>query len=361
MIEALVVGSHLRWRGVWQRPNHIVSRLARSMPVLVVEEPLAGPLDRNVTYASDRLTVLVPQRVATTDAVDDRTLADVRVFAGTRNAALWLYSPLLLGLADALPGAPIVYDKMDELANFAKADARIVERERALLGRASVVFAGGRSLWESVAARARAGRAFPSGVDVEHYRGAAAKRRHGERPTFGYVGVIDERLDLGLIAALGAARPDATIDLVGPVAKIERSSLPRAANIRYLGKRAYDELPGLIAGFDVALMPFARNDATRYISPTKTLEYLAAGRPVVSTAIADVIADYADVVRIADDAPAFIAAVAEAERDDDARRQRGVEIAARHTWDDVFAGMRAELARNGLTFSAALEEARASR
>ena len=352
MIEILVVGLHLRWRGVWQRPNHIISRLARRVPVLVVEEPLAAPHDRNGIASCGDIRVLVPERSTATDVVDETTLAEVRRVVGGRAAALWLYTPLMLALGEALPHAPLVYDKMDELANFAFADPRIVAREDEVLRRACVVFAGGRSLWESVRARARAGAAFPSGVDLAHYGDVGMPRPSpGRRPVFGYVGVIDERLDLALLAALAAARPDATLTLVGPIAKIDPASLPHAPNISYLGQRAYAELPQLVADFDVALMPFALDATTRSISPTKTLEYLAAGRSVVSTAIPDVVADFADVVHIGYDHASFIAAVAEAQRDDPARRERGRAVAAAHTWDAIFEGMLAELSRNGIEFA----------
>lgn len=392
MIDVLIAGSHLRWRGVWQRPNHILTRLARRLAVLIVEEPLlippgagnSAPSDvsecgeRTVSLESDGVTVLVPERAAPpSDTVDGPTIAAVRRFIGTRSSAFWLYSPLFLPLAGAAPGAPLIYDKMDELAAFDSADPRVTRREDELLERAAVVFAGGRSLWQSVRARARAGGAYPSGVDAAHFASAhgpgfdaAAQRdfssaaaenhrceavkidRQGQssgtqRPIFGYVGVIDERLDLALIAELAAARPDALLLFVGPVAKIDPATLPRASNIVYLGQRSYAQLPDIVAGFDVALMPFACNRATRFISPTKTLEYLAAGRPVASTPVADVVADFADVVTIAD-RTAFPAAVAAAERPNPAQRERGRRLAATFSWDAIVDRMIADLAHNGI-------------
>ncbi|MDQ2908814.1 MAG: glycosyltransferase [Candidatus Eremiobacteraeota bacterium] len=389
MIDVLIACSHLRWQGVWQRPNHILTRLARRLPVLVVEEPQLLPpgaecfaADEAVHSAetqlrrleTDGLTVLIPERAARpSDIVDGPTIAAVRAFIGSRNAAFWLYSPLFLPLAQAAPAAPLIYDKMDELAAFDFADPRIGAREKELLARAAVVFAGGRGLWGSVRERAHAGGPYPSGVDVAHY--ARARNDHGktsaktqrrgphadvqqarrhpaaQRPVFGYVGVIDERLDLHLIAELASARPDAQLVFVGPIVKIDPATLPRADNITYVGQRAYAELPDIIATFAVALMPFALNRATRFISPTKTLEYLAAGRPVVSTPIADVIAGFADVVTIADRA-AFPAAVAAAEHPDERRRERGYRLAATFSWDALVDRMVADLASNGVNFPA---------
>ena len=265
---------------------------------------------------------------------------------------------MMLALADAFPGAPLVFDKMDELAAFAQADARLAERETALLARADVVFTGGRSLQRTVEGRARVAKCYPSGVDVEHFERArssvphAALRPYLPGPVFGYVGVIDERVDLGLIDALAAAYPAATVALVGPVLKIEESALPRRPNIVYLGKRGYDELPALLAGFDVALMPFALNRHTANISPTKTLEYLAAGRPVVSSAVPDVVADHADVVHVARDAAEFVRMVERAQRSDVVRLEAGERKAERATWDAIVAAMAADLAAAGIVYPA---------
>ncbi len=346
-IDTVVVGLHLRWLGVWQRPNHIISRLATRFEVLVIEEPRAAASDRNRHERLDGLSLIVPERRTPSEAVDDATIADLRASIEDRHPAFWLYTPMMLRLVEAAPRAPLIYDKMDELAAFAGADPRMRDREQELLGRASVVFAGGRSLWESVRERARSGGPFPSGVDAAHFVAQQPERAVAQTAgaRFGYVGVLDERIDFDLIARLSRARPDATIELVGPVAKIDPASLPLARNIRYYGACSYAELPRILARFDVALMPFARNAATRFISPTKTLEYLAAGKPVVSTAVPDVVAHYADVVSIARGASAFVDAVARAERPNEARRALGIERARRNSWDTIVAGMLAACAR----------------
>jgi glycosyltransferase involved in cell wall biosynthesis len=358
--DVLVAALHLRWNGVWQRPNHLLSRFARDVPVIVVEEPVAGERDGEQIEGDGSITVVRPVRTAWSDTIDARTCALVRNLVGDRRPLLWFYTPQMLALADAFPSAPVVYDKMDELARFKDADPRIAEREPRLLDRATVAFAGGRTLFASIADRVRAGGCYPSGVEVAHF--ARARR---PRPRAGaqrdarvtYVGVIDERLDLDVIARAAALRPAWTFDINGPVAKIDRDSLPRAGNIVYPGKRAYDELPAILAAADVAMMPFALNEATRSISPTKTLEYLAAGVPVVSTRIADVVADYADIVFFADDAEGFVREAERALLPDDARESRAAERVRMADWDAIASAMRADLERAGLAASRSLQYA----
>ncbi len=329
--------------------------MARDVPVIVLEEPLAATRDEDAIERGNGLTVVAPMRSApAADAVDERSVATIRALAGGRRALVWLYTPMMLALADAFPGSPVVFDKMDELAKFAHADARIAPREGELLRRADVVFTGGRSLFRSVEQRTVNARCYPSGVDVAHFAGALAETPHPDLrpflggPVFGYVGVIDERVDLELVDALAAANPGATIAMIGPVVKIDESSLPRRANIVYLGKRGYDELPSLLAGMDVALMPFAINEHTENISPTKTLEYFASGRPVVSTAVPDVLADHRDIAYVARDRAEFLALVERARQPDAERLRRAAERANAGTWDAIVAAMYDDLAAAGI-------------
>ncbi|MBV9439348.1 MAG: glycosyltransferase [Candidatus Eremiobacteraeota bacterium] len=353
--DLVVAGLHLRWDGVWQRPHHLLSRIARDVPVIVVEEPMGGDRDHDAITTRGSVTIVTPRRTGKPqDALDARTLQSVRDRTDGRRVVVWLYTPMMLALADAYPGAPIVFDKMDDLAQFAFADPRLADRERRLLRRARCVFTGGRSLQRSVEATTPHARCYPSGVDLLHFSGArervvdaalAARRGH---PVLGYVGVIDERLDLRLIAGLADTLPDALIAMVGPVVKIDPRALPLRPNIAYLGPRRYEQLPAVLAGFDVALMPFARNAHTAKISPTKTLEYLAAGLPVVSTAVPDVVAEHADVALVADDPASFAALVAQALRPDLGRRERGFRKAAAAGWDTIAAAMRADLEAAGV-------------
>ena len=262
---------------------------------------------------------------------------------------LWYYTPMALGFTDHLTPQAIVYDCMDELSAFAHAPALLKIREAELLRRADLVFTGGQSLYEAKRDAHPNVRAFPSSVDVAHF--ARARRMVSDpadqadipRPRLGFFGVIDERLDVELLRAVGAARPDWHFVMLGPVVKIDPTLLPAAENIHYLGSKKYDELPNYIAGWDVTLLPFARNEATRFISPTKTPEYMAAGKPVVSTSIRDVVRPYGQqgLVRIADTVDDFIAACEAAMAEDPVSRVRAHDAFLRQTsWDGTWAQMR---------------------
>ncbi|MFN2606665.1 MAG: glycosyltransferase [Acidimicrobiales bacterium] len=343
----LIVLSHLRWVFVWQRPQHIVSRLAADRRTWFVEEPWPAEVDRPRLRTEDhgpvrRVWLEVPaegrRHVGFEDAVT-ATYGDLLAEAAgpCPDRVAWLYTPMALPLARQLDPAAIVYDVMDDLASFAGAPTELRLRQRQLLREASVVFAGGRSLHRSVSAHSTAPtHLFPSGVEPEHYERATTMPRRGTRPVAGYVGVIDERLDLELVSDLAAALPDWEIRMIGPVLKIDEASLPRAANITYTGPRPYEALPEVMAELHVALMPFALNEATRSISPTKTLEYLAAGLPVVSTRVPDVVADYEGVVDLQDDGPGFAAACRRVKDHDPAVRARAAApLLYRQHWDTI--------------------------
>jgi UDP-galactopyranose mutase len=261
----------------------------------------------------------------------------------------WYYTPMALPFSQHLDPAAIVYDCMDELSSFKGAPAILKDREAMLLRRAGLVLTGGQSLYEAKRHQHDNMHPFPSSVDVEHF--AQARRVESDppdqalipHPRLGFFGVIDERMDIDLLDGVAAARPDWHIVLLGPVVKIDPAHLPRRANIHYLGSKKYDDLPHYVGGWDVALLPFARNEATRFISPTKTPEYMAAGKPVVSTSIRDVVRPYGQqgLVRIADDVPAFVAACAAAMAEDASERVRQADAFLRQTsWDGTWLRIR---------------------
>ncbi|MBJ6123285.1 UDP-galactopyranose mutase [Sphingomonas mollis] len=280
---------------------------------------------------------------------------------------LWFYTPMMLGFADHLRASLTVYDCMDELSAFAFADPLLVDREAALIARADVMFTGGYSLYEAKRDRHDAITPFPSAVDVAHFAAARAGVTEAEDqrgitgPKLGFYGVIDERIDLTLIDAVAASRPDWQIVMVGPVVKIDPAALPQAPNIHWLGNRHYNDLPAYLTGWSVALMPFAINAATRFISPTKTPEYLAAGKPVVSTPIVDVIRHYGDLsgVAIAGDAPAFVAACEAALTlaPDGAWRDEADALLAATSWDRTFASMKAKMVPKRIPVAPAIHPA----
>lgn len=371
--------SHLRWDFVYQRPQHLLTRAARGGRVIYVEEPVAadGPPRLEVRRTPQDVLVAVPQLphglagAAAQDAL--RTLLDAFLAEqGVHRFVLWYYTPMALAFSRHLRPQAVVYDVMDELSLFRFAPPDLLAREAELYRRADVVFTGGRSLYEAKRGRHANVHCFPSSVDVAHFGrartpGADPADQAGiAHPRLGFFGVLDERLDLGLVAAIADARPDWQLVLVGPVVKIDPAELPRRPNVHYLGGRSYDALPDYVGHWDVALMPWALNDATRFISPTKTPEYLAAGRPVVSTPVTDVVRGYGDsgVVRIADSAPAFVAAVEAVLAGDAAERAawlaRADELLARTSWDRTWARMQAEIAAV-LPAPVAVPAARASR
>ncbi|WP_437322986.1 glycosyltransferase family 1 protein [Sorangium sp. So ce381] len=319
----LLCFSHLRWNFVFQRPNHLMSRFAQERRVYFVEEPVFedGPPRLDARHVEANLTVIVPH--LRRRAEPEEALAQQRHLLNSlvreqdiRQPILWLYTPMSLPIAADVEPSLVVYDCMDELSAFRGAPPLLRDRERELFARADLVFTGGQSLYEAKRAHHPSVYAFPSSVDAAHFakaRGQTSEpddQRGVPRPRLGFFGVIDERLDMDLVARVAKERPAFQLVMLGPVVKIDPATLPRRPNIHWLGQRPYQDLPAYLRGWDVAIMPFALNEATRFISPTKTLEYLAAGKPVVSTAIRDVVTPYGDkrAVHIAD-ASTFAAAV----------------------------------------------------
>lgn len=363
----IVCFSHLRWDLVFQRPQHIMTRLAASFDVLYWEEPrfdLACEhprLDRSMVEGS--VVRIVPVLPAGLDGpAIDRALATLlqgEVASRAAPLVFWYYTPMMLAFSAAMLPDFTVYDCMDELANFAFAPADIVQREAALMARADLVLCGGRSLYEARRGRHANIHCYPSGVDIAHFARDPATtaepedQAHLPRPRLGFYGVIDERMDLALLAELAALRPDWSFVMIGPVVKISPDDLPRAANIHWLGGRDYAHLPDYAGHWDIALMPFALNASTRFISPTKTPEYMASGLPVVSTAIADVVSSYGGLgsIRIAEDARSFVTAC-EALLSADSRtraawRAEAEACLADKSWDGTVARIARQL-QNGL-------------
>ncbi|MEI6417453.1 MAG: glycosyltransferase [Sphingomonadales bacterium] len=363
----LIVLSHLRWDFVVQRPQHLLSRAAADFDVIFLEEPVwegdvAGMRDMwRDTGAGYGITVMQPllpvgTRPAAALAHQADIAASLAARAGTGPLYLWYYTPMALAFTRALAADLVILDKMDELAAFAFAPPELAVLEAELLANADLVFTGGASL-QAAALRKRAdAHCFPSSIDTAHFGSARrgdladpASQRDLARPRIGFFGVIDERMDLALVAAVAALQPAWQLVMIGPIAKIDPASLPRAANIHWLGARPYADLPAYLAYWDIAWMPFALNAATRHISPTKTPEFLAAGLPVISTAIPDVVTGHgkSGLVEIALDAADVVACAAEmlALNANPARRAQRLAVVDRHlagtSWDLTWAAMQA--------------------
>ena len=360
----LIVQSHLRWDFVWQRPQQLLSRLARTAPVLFIEEPIFlddTSVDRleitmphkNIIRAVPRLrAVLRDDYDVATATVRDLAIREIgplgRLDGLFSNAVQWFYTPMP---APAMLGAfneiGVVYDCMDELAQFRNAPPDLVRRERLLMANADVVFTGGYRLFTAKSAHHSNVHFFGCGVDVPHFSKARSNDTtipadaQFESPVAGYFGVIDERLDYDLIRALAEQHPELTVVMVGPTAKVNPEELPHAPNIHWLGQRSYEELPRYVKGFDVCLMPFALNEATEFINPTKTLEYMAAGKPIVSTPVADVVRNFTPIVTVASSADEFVRAVIRNATSPDATLiADGIEMASTSSWETIVTKMR---------------------
>jgi UDP-galactopyranose mutase len=326
----LICFSHLRWNFVFQRPQHLMSRFARDMAVIFWEEPVdIGPREtaylqvreepdaQNVRIVVPHLPQGMPEEAR--EAALKRLL-DAHLSAVRGPLVAWYYTPMMLPFSKHITPDVTVYDAMDELSKFKFAPEHLLDFEQELIDRADIVFTGGSSLYEAKKDRHANVRCFPSSVDRTHF----AKARGGlfdpadqedlPKPRLGFYGVLDERFDADLLAAVASMRLDWQFVMVGPVVKISEDELPRRPNIHYLGGKSYAELPAYLSGWDVALMPFAMNESTQFISPTKTPEYLAGGRPVVSTPIRDVVRHYGQLtgVKIAATPQEFVAACEEA-------------------------------------------------
>lgn len=358
----IIVHCHLRWDGVWQRPQQFLSRLSHKHRVLFAEGPLL--VDEDITpryelrsvpdYPNITLfqTYFPASRFHDGAWVDsERTRLLKEAIHGPLNGEFnhpvqWFYDPMAVpAYVGKLNESAIVYDCMDQLSQFKFAPPEIIEREFQLLAKADVVFCGGRKLWEAKSKHNRNCHFYGCGVDVQHF----ARARSAETsvpddaasirgPILGYFGVVDERMDYELVEKLADANPNWNVVIIGPVCKVDTNTLPCRPNLYWMGRREYPQLPAYTSAFDVCLMPFALNEATEYINPTKALEYMAAGRPIVSTAVPDVVSNFSRIVRVAQSHDQFIELCHQAIVSPDRELITcGLDMAAANTWECIVA------------------------
>lgn len=354
----LIVFSHLRWDFVYQRPQHLLTRFAANFRIYVIEEPvydLETPYYEAIQKA-DNITVIVPhiphglnreesfelQATLLDNFMQDKSISDF---------AFWYYTPMALEFSRQYKPRLIIFDCMDELSAFKFAAPELLTLEQELLGIADVVFTGGNSLYQAKKHQHNNIHPFPSSIEVHHFNKARKLRESPpdqiatQQPKLGFYGVIDERFDIDLIRDIAEARPDWHIILIGPIVKIDAATLPQKPNIHYLGSKTYQELPLYMATWNIALIPFLLNESTRFISPTKTPEYLAAGLPVISTPIQDVIKPYGvnKLVHIGSNATDFIAAAEEELHKPEVLKQAWLKQAdaflAKTSWDKTYQEM----------------------
>lgn len=352
----LVCFSHLRWDFVYQRPQHLMSRFAKERRVFFIEEPVSTN-DASTFVTSireDNLHLITPHfnesdvNFFGKDVLMRKHLDILFRKYEIKTFVSWYYTPMAMEFTNELKPKSIVYDCMDELSLFKFAPPELVKNEKKLFEIADVVFTGGKSLYEVKKDLNKNVWAFPSSIDVDHFKRARnitedpVDQSNIRHPRLGYFGVIDERIDLKLLEEMADKRPDWHIVMIGPTAKVEDADLPRRENIHYLGMKQYAELPQYVAGWDVALMPFMMCDATRFISPTKTPEYLAAGKAVISTPVPDVVRPYKEesLVAIAETSDEFIAYAEIALADDRTQKLLRVDrFLAQNSWDKTWRRM----------------------
>jgi glycosyltransferase involved in cell wall biosynthesis len=356
----LMCFSHLRWNFVFQRPQHLLTRAVRNHDVLFWEEPVFEDIKEpwlQQERSEEGVEVLVPHLPRLDEertAAEQRRLLETFLSEkGKTPAVLWYYTPMALQFTRWLEADIVVYDNMDELSAFHGAPPQVVALENEMFSKSDLVFTGGQSLFEAKKHRHDNIHAFPSSIDAAHFHKARAlpqdptDQAHIPHPRLGFFGVVDERMDVGLVGRAAEQRPDWQFVMIGPVVKIDPQTLPRRDNIHWLGPKSYKELPAYLARWDLGFMPFALNDATRFISPTKTPEFLAAGLPVVSTCIRDVVQPYGDLglVEIVDGAEDLCdRADMLLQRPKEAWLSEVDKFLALNSWDQTWAAMEARIA-----------------
>lgn len=368
----LLCFSHLRWNFVYQRPQHLLSRAARNLGVFYIEEPVfeeQGAAPRIVRDEACGVAVVTPvlRQGSSADQIRAELRRVVSELVTTVQPSRWLgwyYTPMALEFTRHVTPDLCVYDNMDELSAFAGAPKGLLDLEQELISKSDLMFVGGQSLYEAKRSRHDNIHVFPSSVDTAHFRIARdcgvepEDQKNIPHPRIGFFGVIDERMNMDIVAGIAALRPQWQLVMIGPTAKIAPESLPQANNVHWLGCKSYQDLPNYLSGWDVGIMPFAMNEATRYISPTKTPEFLAAGVPVVSTPIADVVNPYgvAGHVEIATTAEEFVAKIELLLARPKARWLSAVDAhLAEMSWDKTWARMMLHIASVSAEAKAARE------
>ena len=351
----LICFSHLRWNFVYQRPQHLMSRFAKERRVFFFEEPVYdAPSQYNEIYDDpvSKVCVVTPHITSDTENSNEALRHLLLLFMTSmniKNYMTWYYTPLSFAFSDHLNPGLLVYDCMDELSSFRFAPPALKAWEQRLFCSADIVFTGGMHLYEAKKDRHLNIFPFPSGIDTDHFIKARnfvkdpPDQAAIPHPRIGFYGVIDERFNIELLRSIAEQHPDWHFIIIGPTAKIDPASLPKNGNVHFLGMREYKELPSYLAGWDVAMMPFELNEATKYISPTKTPEFLAAGKPVVSTSIHDVVHPYGDkkLVSIADTPAEFVAAIEQFLSVERSKRwlKEVDELLETMSWDDIWKRM----------------------
>jgi UDP-galactopyranose mutase len=356
-IKNIICFSHLRWDFVFQRPQHLLTRWSKELPVYYIEEPVFGNFEVNFLKArnyNDNLTIITPHIQEESGEKEIQIYLEEAVkkliqWNNISDYMFWYITPMAMPFTKNLNPTMVVYDCMDELSHFKGAHPDMIKNESALLKFADVVFTGGHYLYEYKKDKHNNIYPFPSSIDQKHFESGLscadpADQASIPHPRVGFFGVIDERLNIDLLDGLARSLPNIHFVMIGPVVKIDPATLPRHANIHYLGQKAYAELPAYLGNWDIAFLPFAKNDSTRFISPTKTPEYLCCAKPVVSTSIRDVVVPYGEMglVLISDTVSEFAIAIKKALQmtNDNSWKKKVKQVLKSNSWDLTWLGMK---------------------
>lgn len=358
-IRDIICFSHLRWDFVYQRPQHLLTRWAKEARVFYFEEPVFGNFETNylkIVKGSNtpNITIVTPHINRDLDEKEiykylSESVDNLIITNNIYDYLLWYITPMAMPFSGNLKPKMVVYDCMDELSSFKGAHPNMIKNESLLMEFADVVFTGGQNLYEYKKNKHQNIHPFPSSIDQKHFESGIGSKEPFDQaeihnPKVGFYGVIDERLDIELLDGLANKLPDFQFIMIGPVVKINPAILPKQTNIHYLGQKSYSQLPAYLAYWDVAFLPFAKNDSTRFISPTKTPEYLCAGKPVVSSSIRDVVIPYGEMglVHIADNVTDFAHAIGKAllQKEDIIWQHKVKNFLKSNSWDLTWSNMK---------------------
>lgn len=318
--KRIVCLSSTRWSFLWQRPQQIMSRLCARHDILYVDPPFpvaeeqvrgisndeSGTLIvKNLQTINDALQIFRPLEISRFSYPDldsnellkmNQELLQCQIQKalfqlGWQHPLLWLYDPRNVNLVDQLNPCGVIYDCVDSFRSFSWSHPHVSIWEEALVDRADVVLATSRALYQERLRKNRYTFLVPNAADYKHFSPWQGYEKPADitaisRPRLGFIGAIYEWVDLELLQVIADKSPAWNLVLIGP--KQHGLQLPERSNIHWLGQRGYAELPAYVHSFDVALIPFLVNETTQHANPIKFWEYLAAGKPVVSTLLPEI-------------------------------------------------------------------------
>jgi glycosyltransferase involved in cell wall biosynthesis len=353
------------WDDIWRRNQFLCSGLAKRFPenkILFIGRPrLAhhavrsgglGELHKSATWAVPghtnirvaRSLKLVPNSLPGgrqfNDAMARSYIQRVMKEVGIREHLLWLNPHDAVHMAGRMGEQAVIYDITDDwaLASGSPQEKQLIqEQDHLLCKKADLVVVCSQALEHSRKSLAKRILLLPNGVNVEHYQSVSQAQKAGAwpSPVFGYTGTLhSDRVDVNLIAAIAAAFPQGSVVLVGP-GKLQNEDLQLLSkynNVHFTGAVPYAQIPKNMAEFDVCIVPHVESEFTESLNPIKLWEYLASGKPIVTSNVAG-FREYSELCHIASGASEFVAACQAALQEDASRAELRMAEAAKHSWD----------------------------